>query len=78
MERAIIAIFNHQTHDEQRCSETKEHNNVGFTGCDARKMSYYAGWIKSGRHLSGRHLEVAFKRIGKYAGQLQKIAEGVI
>ena len=78
LERAIVAIFNFQTYSEQRNSETNEDNGVGFNGPDAYMMSYYANWIKSGKHLSGAHLEKAFKKIGKYAGQLTKIAGGKV
>ena len=38
-------------------------------------MSYYAGWLKKGNHLNGKHLEKARKCLNKYATQLCKIAE---
>ena len=75
LERAILAIFARQTADEQRSEETKEDNGRGFTGPDAHMMSYWAKWIQSGKHLSGTHLSRAFVRIGKYAGQLKKVAD---
>lgn len=73
VERAIVAIYEKQTEDEQRAGETKHHNNVGFNGSDARRGSYYARWIMSGRSLTGAHLERARKMCLKYAGQLVKI-----
>lgn len=77
LERAIMAIFERQTHDEQREENSKYHNLRGFNGPDAKRMTYYACWIKSGRHLSGKHLDVARKRVQKYCGQLERIANGV-
>lgn len=74
VERAIVAIYNHQTADEKGTETTKWHNGVGFNGPDAGYMSYLARWILSGRHLSGKHLQQGRKRVLKYAGQLTEIA----
>jgi len=76
LERAILAIYERQTRDEQATDQSKYHNLVGFSGPDAPRLSYYAGWLKSGRHLSGKHLDTARKRMKKYCGQLLKIANG--
>jgi len=78
VERAILAIFRKQTEREQSTEDTIDRNGVGFTAYDARKLSYYAKWILSGRHLSGKFLQDAFKKTGKYAGQLEKISKGEI
>ena len=75
-ERAILAIFDRQTTAEQETEETVIHNKMGFTAFDANKLSYYAKWIQSGRHLTGKYLEDAFHKIGKYAKQLEKISKG--
>lgn len=74
LERAIVAIFEFQTRDEQNTESTHWRNNVGFNAGDAHKLSYYAKWIRSGKHLDGKHLEIARKRIIKYRKQLTKIA----
>lgn len=74
VERGIVAIFNKQTEDEKTADETKHHNKRGFTGSDARRGSYYAKWILSGRHLTGGHEVKARKMLTKYIGQLTKIA----
>ena len=73
-ERAVAVIYEFQTADEQRTGETKHNNKVGFSGPDAYIMSEFARWLISGRHLSQKQLALAQKRIGKYAGQLLKIA----
>ena len=75
LERAILAIFERQTFQEQRVEQTLEFNKIGFNGPDARKMTYYANWIRRGNHLDGEFLEDAKKRILKYSKQLEKISE---
>jgi hypothetical protein len=74
LERAILAIFERQTRDEQNTENTHWNNNVGFSAADAHRLSYYAKWILSGKHLNGRHLDIARKRIIKYRKQLTQIA----
>jgi len=76
LERAILAIFQRQTSDEQRAEESKYHNLRGFNSPDAKRMTYYACWLKSGRHLSGHHVEIARRRMKKYCKQLAAIANG--
>jgi len=76
LERGVLAIFNFQTRDEQAAEETQVRNRVGFSGSDARLGTYYAKWLMSGKHLSGRHLLLARKIMRKYSGQLTRIANG--
>jgi len=76
LERAIVAIYDRQTEDEKAIQDAKERNNVGFNKPDSGRGSYFAKWIKDGRHLSGKHLEKARKMMIKYSGQLEKIANG--
>jgi hypothetical protein len=76
VERAVVAIFNFQTRDEQATEDTRHHNNVGFTSWAARKGTYYAKWVQKGRRLTGHHLANARKIANHHAGQLAKIANG--
>ncbi len=72
--RAIVAIWKYQTEEEKRTEETKVHNNVGFTGADAKILSSFAGTIQANRYsLTEKQLKVAFKLMPKYAGQLVRI-----
>jgi hypothetical protein len=73
-ERAVLVLFEHQTEDEKQNDATLKRNGVGFSGSDAHLMSYYAKWLLSKKHLTGKHLEKAQKVVSKYAGQLAKIA----
>lgn len=70
LEKALVALYMKQTLDEQRNEATHHQNNVGFNSADARKCSYCAAWVKSGRHLSGRFLGDMKKRLPKYAKQV--------
>lgn len=70
LQRAIVVLYQHQTHDEQVQRETKYRNDVGFNSADAKKLSYYAKWISLGKNLSGHHLQTAFKLVPKYSKQI--------
>lgn len=72
--RAIVAIYNYQTSHEQVAERTEEHNGVGFNGADAEILSSFAKQILTGRTLSQKQLTIAFKKMPKYAGQLERIA----
>lgn len=74
LERAIVALFKYQTAQEQMIEQAITENNVGFNKPDSRRLSYYAKWINSGRHLTGPHIEIARKKVLKYSGQLVQIA----
>ena len=74
VERAMMAVWERQTADEQNTDTTKHHNGIGFSGWTARFGSYYAKWCRSGRRLTGKHLERARKIALHHAGQLTRIA----
>jgi len=72
--RAILAIYNRQTEDEQAIKETTDHNGVGYNGVDANFMSSLAQFYQSKGFLSSGQLKYGRKSIMKYAGQLTEIA----
>lgn len=72
---AIAALYRYQTADEQLDEATKHQNSVGFNGVDAPFLSSLARQLAEGRALSWKQLKVAKRLLGKYAGQLLKIAE---
>lgn len=82
--RAVTAIYEYQTADEQRVDETRENNGVGFNGPDARILSSFAKQIKAWNAapayrrypapLSTAQMRIARKKILKYSGQLARIA----
>lgn len=73
VERAIVVLYEHQTADEQQQDSTIEANGVGFNAFDAPTLSYYAEWLLKGNHLTGKHLQKAFKAVPKYAKQILSI-----
>ena len=74
VERGIVALWKHQTADEQHEQQTKLNNNVGFCSWAARSGTYYANWVNSGRSLTGKHLDKARKIVLHHAGQITEIA----
>ena len=81
--RAILALYERQTEDEQRAESTDHRNDKGFNAADAPIMSSFAKQILDWRRsddrtyaspLSPRQLAVARRKLPKYAGQLARIA----
>lgn len=79
--RAIVAINNYQTAEEQGALETKEHNGVGFTGADARSGTITARYFMRWKTLEDWQYDMWMKknvrgvrRISKYHAQLNIIA----
>ena len=75
VERAIVAIHERQTRDEQATSCTRHSNQRGFRANHASKGSYYARWIAKGRKLTGRHLDNARQIALQYTRQLLEVAQ---
>jgi len=72
--RAILAIYNRQTEDEQAIKETSESNGVGYNGVDANFMSSLAQFYQAKGFLTTGQVKYGRKAIMKYAGQLTEIA----
>jgi len=77
VERAMVAIWERQTTDEQETQGTRHHNGRGFAAWSARSGTYFAEWVRSGRRLTGKHLAKARKIALHHAGQLTDFANGV-
>lgn len=73
--RAILMIFDQQTLNEQKHDVTEEDNGVGFTGFDAEILSSFAKQLRAGKGLSEKQVEIAKKRMPKYACQLLYLAQ---
>lgn len=74
VERAMIRLYELQTQDEKSTDSTRVHNGQGFGSFYARRGSYYARWVQSGKRLSGHHLDAARKIALKHSRQLVDIA----
>ena len=78
--RALTVVYQGQTQSEQVRSTTTELNGVGFTAFDAEILTSFAKQVERwnatdhtrryATPLSERRMELLFKRIPKYAGQL--------
>ncbi len=83
--RGILAIYARQTATEQASETTQEDNGVGFNGADANILSSFAKQIQQWNSapannrrfntpLSQKQVELARKKMKKYAKQLAGIA----
>ena len=79
--RALAALLQRQTQEEQAANETKEHNTIGFAGCDARSGTLTAKYFLKHQRLEQWMIErwvaigkSGFPRLCKYARQLNEIA----
>jgi len=73
LKRCLLIIYEMQTEEEKSIEITIFNNNIGFTGADAHRLSYYARWIKDGKELNDLYLDDCRTRMMKYSGQLLKI-----
>lgn len=72
--KAVVAIYNGQTQDEKVAKTTSHDNGIGFNGVDAEILSSFAEQIKARGFLTPKQIEIARKKMRKYAGQLARIA----
>ena len=83
--RGLLAIYKRQTADEQATQSTRHLNGIGFNGLDAGILSSFAKqvqrWQQTPAHLrrfdspqSAKQLNIARKKMSKYAGQLARVA----
>lgn len=73
--RALVVLLDRQTSDEVSAETTKHKNGVGFTAFDAGILTSFAVQVKAGRVLSEKQIEIARRKVAKYAGQLLVIAQ---
>jgi hypothetical protein len=76
--RAILVLFEMQTEDEQKEGDTVHLNGVGFNAFDAKILTSFAKQMCSGGNLSAKQMDLAKKKIIKYAGQLTRVANGEV
>lgn len=76
--RGMLAIYKKQTDDEKQSGITAYDNGVGFNGIDAELLTNFSLQYISFRSLSAKQIEIMRKKMPKYAGQLAKIANGLV
>lgn len=72
--RAVVALYQRQTEDEQQTSNTNERNGAGFNGVDAPFLSSIAEQYLRKGYLTAKQADATRKTIKKYIGQLTEIA----
>lgn len=80
----IRRLYERQTADEQDRHTTNHHNGRGFNGTDAELLTSYADWLdgrgqwarRGGRALTDKQLVWAYRKMGKYAGQIVEEIDG--
>ncbi len=70
VERAMTTLYALQTADEQSSETTRHLNQRGFSACHARRGSYLARWIASGKHLTGKFIIEATNIALRHSAQL--------
>lgn len=73
--RGMVRVWEYQTADEQNTQVTNQSNGVGFTGSDAFILTSFADQVNAGRKMSVKQMQIIFKKMPKYAGQLQRIVK---
>lgn len=71
---ALKKLYACQTADEQKCSETKEHNGVGFNGVDAKFLSSVSQFLIRNGFLTDKQKVIVRKKLVKYNRQLTRLA----
>lgn len=82
--RALVALLNNQTADEQAMATTNEDNGIGFTGGDAYGGTLTAKYYIKHKSLLDWQVEKwlkvganGFPRLAKYHAQLNAVAKPV-
>ena len=73
--RMLLALLDQQTAQEKDHHATKVTNGVGFNKFDADILTGISNWYKRNQFLTDRQLRIVARKLVKYAGQLEHIAE---
>ena len=68
----LTKTYAFQTDSEKAIEATTDANNVGFSGTDAEFFSSLASQFEKRGSLSDKQMSYVYKRIGKYAVQVEK------
>ena len=72
--KALLRIFEFQTFNEQNSKSVISRNNVGFTVDDATFLTNLVKRYNAKHYLTEYQMNVLKRKIGKYAGQLLRLA----
>lgn len=71
---SLVQIYNCQTEDEKLYKETSHDNGIGFNAFDSKILSSFAEFYLEHGYLTRNQLEVARRKLVKYAKQITKLA----
>ena len=74
-ERAIVRLAQEQEADELVTQSTSKSNGRGFTSSDAFILTSFYNQLSIGKHLSPKQLEIAYRKLPKYAKQLERLSK---
>lgn len=72
--KAMLRIYEYQTEDEKAYGTVDNLNGVGFAGTDSELLTSFCKQFERRKSLTDKQVEILFKKIGKYAGQLTRQA----
>lgn len=72
--RALVALYERQTEDEQSTETTSTKNGIGFNGIDAPILTSLAKFYQERGFLTPKQVDLAAKRLQRYTKQLAHIA----
>lgn len=72
--KALVALYDRQTEEEQASNQTTSANGIGFNGVDAPFLSSCAEGVKKYGRLTPKQVASVRRTIKKYVGQLVDIA----
>jgi hypothetical protein len=80
---ALVQLYKRQTSEEQLINDTKEHNSIGFAGCDGKGGTLTAKYYLKHKRLEQWMIDkwtkvserTGYSRLCKYHTQLNQIAQ---
>jgi hypothetical protein len=78
VERALYVLYQRQTASERAAHVTREDNGVGFNAWDAAFLTDVAERMIEYRRLTPGQRRAVRRALGKYVGQLVRIANGEV
>lgn len=68
--RGLERIWENQTQDEKASMQTRDHNGVGFSGCDAEILTSFVQQYHRRGQLSPKQMQIVHKKMPRYWKQI--------
>ena len=68
--RGLHVIYSYQTAAEKASGEVTHHNRQGFSRFDSEILTSFVNYIRKNNRLTDKQVDVLFRLMPKYAGQL--------